>query len=84
MLGGKLVDLAMTDTVFAGAGAIHLKRAGHEPVIQHDGTGDLFGIVRVEHHVDMKISISDMTDDRCDQAGLLDIPAGLRDTFRQP
>ena len=84
MLGGKLADFAMTDTVFPRAGPVHLQCPGNQPVIQRDGAADLFGIVRVEHHIDMKVAIADMTDNRRDQAGLLDILAGLRDTFGQP
>ena len=84
MLGQQLVDLAVPHAMLARTGALHLQRPRHQPLVQPDRPCDLVRIVGIEHHIDVKISIPDMADNRSQQAGFFDIGAGFGDTVGKP
>jgi len=65
VLGGQEIDFAISDAVLPRAGAFQCQCAIDKPSIKPFGLCHLFGIVRIKHEANVKISVSGMANDRC-------------------
>ncbi len=77
-------DLALPDAVLAGAGAVHRDSPEVEPRDEFFGPRDLGGIVDIHQHQRVEIAVSDMADDRRDQAYFGNVGFRLGDAFGKP
>ena len=69
MLGDQEVDLAVAETVLAGAGAVKRQRAIDEPLVEPFSLRHLLRFVRVEPEAYVKIAVSRMPGYVCRQKG---------------
>ena len=67
VLGRQIFHLALTDAVFAGAGAVHGERALDQTLEKILRALDLVGVVEVDQQQHMEIAVADMADDRREQ-----------------
>src|SRR6516162_11783012 len=61
VLADEKIHLAIPHPVLAGAGSLHLQRAGHHAVIDAARFGNLLGPLRVDHEYEMEIPIAHVT-----------------------
>lgn len=67
MLGNHEMLLALADTVFAGAGAVHGEGALGEPPQEGPGPCDLLGIIHHHENGGVEITVPNVPDDRRDE-----------------
>jgi hypothetical protein len=78
------VDLAKSDPVFTGTGSVEGNRAFNHAAVNLFGSLHFIGIGGVDEYQHMKIAVTDMPNDRCDQARLGQIRFRLEQAFREP
>ena len=83
MLSNQEIELAVTDAMLSSTGAAHGKGAHHHPFMQLLCPFIFFRVIFIDQQYQMEIPISDMSDNRGDKIGLLDIPLRLADTFSE-
>ena len=79
-----IFDLAVADPVLAGTSAAHLLGPGDHAIVEGLRSGELLRIIGIQNEGQMEIAIPDMTYDRGDQPGSVDIGSGLQDAFGEP
>ena len=63
MLGDEKIELAVTDSVLAGAGAVEGEGPMDQSFVETLGLGDLARILGLDQKNDMKIPIADVADE---------------------
>ena len=83
MFKAHIADFLLADAVFAGAGPLHRQSAFDQALQEGFDLCHFLRIIGEKHQPEMKIAISDMTDNRCGDSCFLDIFLRRLDTFRQ-
>ena len=83
MLSNQEVHLAAADTMLPGAGAAERDCPMDKPIVQFVRPVHFIFIVRVDKNDEMEIAVTDVPDDRCEKAALVDVASGFQQTFRQ-
>src|SRR6187399_1223642 len=84
MLRLEQMLLAFSDAMFSGAGAFHRERAFRDAIDERLGSGHFLRVFHHDHDRSMEIAVTDVPDDRRNDAARLGIALCFRDAFGKP